>query len=395
MSFDFDTPLALRGTHSQKWDSLSVLDDTGIPGDGEDVIPMWVADMDFAAAPAIRATLEAENARGYFGYFGVPGPVADAVSAWTGRKHGWHPDPAHIRFTRGVIGGLMYAIEAVSAPGDGVIVFSPVYHAFHRVIKAMGREEFESPLSLVDGRYEMDLDALEAALTGREKVLILCSPHNPGGRVWSPGEIRAVAALCARHGILLVSDEIHMDLCFPGTTFHPAATAAPEAQGNLVVLSAASKGFNIAGMETGYAVIPDERLRRAFDLAAGRLGGGPNRFGMLVTRAAFTECDAWSDAARAYIAGNFAIWRDRIGALPGISVMDMAATYLSWVDFAGTGMERPEVRRRLAHDARVAASPGTQFGLGGESFNRFNIAMPRPLLLEAIGRIEAAFADLQ
>lgn len=395
MTFDFDKPLALRNTHNQKWDNLSVISDTGAPEDISDVIPMWVADMDFAAAPVILDALRAETERGYCGYFGVPEPVSEAVADWLDTQHGWRPEASHIRYSRGVIGSLYATIEAFSAPGEGVIVFSPVYHAFARVIGAMDRKVVESPLELRDGRYEMNLDALEASLTGSEKVLIFCSPHNPGGRIWSPDEIRAVAAFCARNDLVFVSDEIHMDLTFPGVTFHAAAVAAPDATDRLILLSAASKGFNIAGAETGFAIIPDDARRRAIDAAAARLGGGPSRFGMIMTKAAFTGGAPWSQAVREYLAGNFAIWRDRIGALPGISVMEMESTYLSWVDFANTGMEVREVRTRLAHGARIASSPGAQFGTGGETFNRFNLAMPRPLLLEAIERIEEAFADLQ
>ena len=395
MAFDFDTPLSLRNAHCQKWDNLSVMADTGKPDDPSDVIPMWVADMDFAAAPAVRAALKDELERGYFGYFGIPDPVAGAVTSWMERQHGWAIEPSQIRFTVGVIGGLQTAFDAFSAPGDGIIVFSPVYHAFYRKIDAMDRRVVESPLVLREGRYEMDLAALEASLAGDEKIVILCSPHNPGGRIWSHEEIRQVTEFCARHDLILISDEIHMDLTFPGVPFHTAAVAAPEALPRLIMLSTASKGFNLAGAETGFAIIPDDALRARFDRSAARVGAGVNRFGMVMLKAAFTDSDEWSDAARRYIAGNFALWRDRVSAIPGLSVMDMPSTYLTWVDFSGTGMERLEVRERLNRGARIAASPGTQFGTGGESFNRFNIAMPRPLLMEAIERMEAAFADLQ
>ena len=395
MDFDFDRPLGLRNTHCQKWDNLSVMDDGGGAGDPAGVIPMWVADMDFAAPPPVRAALQAELDRGYLGYFGIPGPVADAVSGWMDRQHGHAVDPAHVRFTVGVIGGLKIAIEAFSARGDGVILFPPVYHAFYRVIAAHGRRAVESELVLEDGRYRMDLETLEASLDGSEKIVILCSPHNPGGRIWEPGELRALADFCARHDLILVSDEIHMDLCFPGTKFHSTCVAAPEARARLVTLSAASKGFNLAGAETAFALIPDDTLRARFDDTARWAGASVNRFGMIALKAAFTECADWSAAVRAYLAENFAIWRDRIGALPGISVMDMPATYLTWVDFAGTGMAFGELRTRIARDARIAASPGTQFGSGGDTWNRFNIAMPRPLLLDAIERMETAFGDLQ
>lgn len=395
MSFDFDTPLGLRNTHCSKWDNLDVMADGGGADDPASVIPMWVADMDFAAAPPVRAALQAEIDRGYMGYFGIPGPVAEAAAGWLDRKHGWAVDPSHIRFTVGVIGGLKIALEAFTAPGDGVIVFSPVYHAFFRMIDAMGRKVVESPLVVEGGRHVMDLDALEASLTGAEKAVILCSPHNPGGRVWSPEEIQALAALCLRHGVTLVSDEIHMDLTFPGVVFHPTAKAAPESLPQLVVLTAASKGFNLAGGETAIAILPDPDVRRRFDQAAKYAGAGVNRFGMVMSKAAFGEGDAWSAAVRDYLAGNFEIWKERVGALPGISVMPMTSTYLSWVDFTGTGMADTEIRTRLAKGAGLAVSPGTQFGQGGEGHNRFNIAMPRALMIEAIERMEAAFSDLQ
>ncbi|MEM6823919.1 MAG: PatB family C-S lyase [Pseudomonadota bacterium] len=395
MEFDFDTPIGLRNTHCQKWDNLSVLADTGAPGTPEDTIPMWVADMDFAAPPPVLTALRAEAARGYCGYFGIPEPVAEAVAGWMTRTHGWALDPDHVRFTVGVIGGLKIALEAVTQPGDGVIVFPPVYHAFYRVLDALDREVVESPLILQDGRHQMDLDALEASLTGRERAVIFCSPHNPGGRIWQPHEIQALAAFCARHDLTLIADEIHMDLTFPGETFHPTASTAPDCLERLIVLSAASKGFNLAGGETGFAVIPDKAMRERYDLATPRAGAGLNRFGMVMTKAAFSDGDTWSAAVRAYLADNFALWRERVGALPGVHVVEMSSTYLTWIDFRGTGMTHGEIRKRIADGARIASSPGTQFGTGGECHNRFNIAMPRPLLIEAITRMEAAFADLQ
>lgn len=395
MSFDFDTPLQLRGSHCQKWDNLSVMADTGIPDDPTDVISMWVADMDFKAAPPVVDALQEEASRGYFGYFGVPGPVAEAAAAWVDRKHAWTVDPAHMRFTVGVIGGLKIAIEAFTEPGDGVIVFSPVYHAFFRVLSALDRQIVESHLPVEDGRHHMDLEALGNALTGNEKAVILCSPHNPGGRIWTPEELRDLAAFCARHDLLLISDEIHMDLTFPDTVFTPTGLAAPDAMPRLITLTAASKGFNLAGGETGIAIIPDDALRERFDLAVPRYGAGVTRFGMVLTKAAFTHGDAWSAAVRSYIAGNFDLWHERIGAIPGVRSTKMAATYLSWVDFSDTGMSAHEIRQRIASDARIAASPGSQFRGDCATHGRFNLAMPRPLLLEAIERMEHAFADLQ
>ena len=241
----------------------------------------------------------------------------------------------------------------------------------------------------------MDLDALAASLTGREKVLVFCSPHNPGGRLWSADEIRAVAEFCETHDLLLLSDEIHMDLTHPGAKHMPTAVAEPDCLSRLVVLTAASKAFNLAGGETGMVIVPDPALRETYQKAHAALGGTPNRFGMIMTKAALTDGEPWLNAVRAQIAENFALWRDRIGALPGIRVMDMQSTYLAWVDFTDTGLDEDQINTRIATEARIAASPGPAFGIGGALHKRFNLAMPRARLLEAIERMEAAFKDLQ
>ncbi len=390
MNFDFDTQIALRNTHASKYDHMAKVSGRDDP----DMIPMWVADMDFAAAPAIRAALQAEVDRGYLGYFGNPAPVADAVARWYGDRHGWNVDPGWVRFTHGVVNGYGVVLATFTEPGDRVIVFSPVYHAFYRQIKAMDREVMESPLVLRDGVFHMDLDALAGQLTGREKVLTLCTPHNPGGRLWSDDELREVAAFCKAHDLLLVSDEIHMDLVFPGAKFTPTAVAAPECLDRLVVLTAASKGFNLAGGETGLMLVPDAGLRKRIDKVMVDREATPNRFGMLMTKAAFTESADWSEAVRAYIAENFRIFAERINALPGVSVMPMQSTYLTWVDFSDLGMTDAELIARVL-DAKVMPNKGPEFGTGGSGHLRFNIALPRPTLLEALERLERAFADVQ
>ena len=391
MTFDFDTPLSLRQPHIQKWGTLE--DAFGMTSD--DAIPMWVADMDFAAAPAIRAVVQDELDRGYFGYFGDRRSVDAAITDWLKTHHGWDLDPSAIRYTHGVVAGFAHCLATLSQPGDGVVLFSPVYHAFYRKARHMGREIVESPLVIRDGQYHMDLDALAASLTGREKILAFCSPHNPGGRVWTADEIRTLVKFCETHDLVMISDEIHMDLTYPGVQHIPTVIAAPSVKNRLITLTAATKGFNIAGIETGLMIVEDDNLRAEVDKVHADRGGSPNRFGMRMTEAAFTHGADWSVALRIYIAQNFAIWRDRIGAIPGVSVMDMQATYLAWVDFSGTGMTPAEVRKRCVDVARIAPSPGRQFGTGGEGWNRFNIAMPRSIMMEAIERMEDAFSDLQ
>lgn len=391
MTFGFDTPLSLRGAHTSKYDNIERVFGTSDP----DVIPMWVADMDFPAAPAIRAALQAEIDRGYFGYFGNPGPANDAVTGWYSRRHGWDVVPSWVRYTHGVVNGFGDVLAAFSEPGEGVIVFSPVYHAFYRQIEAMGRKIVESPLQMENGQFVMDLEALATSLQGHEKILTFCSPHNPGGRIWSAEEIRAVAAFCAEHDLMLISDEIHMDLTFPGAKFLPSAIAAPECVERLIVLTAASKGFNVAGGETGIAIIPNDAVRRKMDAVMKDRESTPNRFGMVMIAAAFTECDDWIDAVQAYLADNFRLFADRINALPGVSVMEMQSTYLSWVDLTGTGINDADLLTRLVTEAKVAPEPGPRFGTGGAGHLRFNVALPRATLEEAIERIERAFGDLQ
>ena len=390
MTFDFETSAGGPGQHCSKWETS--VPEGATPGD---MIQMWVADMDFRAAPCVIEALQREVDRGFMGYFGDMTPVREAVAGWMSSRHGWSFDPSIVRFTHGVIAGYANVIDAFSEPGDGVILFSPVYHAFYGKIAAMGRKAVESRLVLGDGRYEMDLDTLAASLTGRERIVTLCSPHNPGGRRWSVEEIRRLADFCAAHDLILLSDEIHMDLTFPSVAHVPTAVAAPEAKPHLITITAASKGFNLAGGETGFAVIEDERLLARFDKSNKDRGGTPNRFGMIMTKAALTDGGDWSEAARAHIAGNYAVWKDRIGSIPGLQVMEMDSTYLSWVDFTGTGMSSEEIDRRVFDEARIVKSPGAQFGTGGESWNRFNLALPRTRLEKAIGRLESAFSDLQ
>ena len=391
MDYDFDTPLALRGTHCSKYDGIEKMFGT----DSSDMIPMWVADMDFAAAPAIRAALTAEIERGHFGYYANLQPAHDAVRTWYLKRQGWDIDADAIRFNTGVMAGYADTIEAFSAPGEGVIIFTPVYHEFRLKIQALNRRMVVSELAVEDGRFVMDLDALEQSLTGDERVLTLCSPHNPGGRIWSVDEIRAVAAFCEKHDLVLIADEIHMDLLYPGVEAVPTAIAAPEVMDRLVVITAASKAFNVAGLKTGIMIVPNADIRARIDAKTKSRASSPNRIGMAALKAAYTASEDWNDAVRDYIAGNFAIWRERIGALPGVTVMDMQATYLSWVDFTGTGLSDADLSKRFLDDARVAPNPGAQFGANGVGHMRCNLALPRPTLIAAIERIEAAFSDLQ
>lgn len=389
--FDFDEPIDRRRTHSVKWDMMEPY--FGVPAEGG--LAMWVADMDFRPPPAVMAALAREIETGVPGYFGDEKAYRAAIQGWMARRHGWEIAPEWILTTHGLVAAVGLAVQAFSEPGDGVILFTPVYHAFARVIGANGRQVVESRLVERDGRYVMDLDALAAQLTGRERMVVFCSPHNPGGRIWSVEEQRALAAFCAAHDLILVSDEIHHDLVMPGLSHTPMAVAAPEAADRLVTLTATTKTFNIAGALTGNAIVADPGLRARIAARIGAAGGSPNRFGVLMATAAYDGGDAWLDALRPYLAENARIFDAGVAAVPGVSSMPLDSTYLAWVDFRRLGMEQAEIERRLREGARIAASPGPQFGGGGEGWMRFNLAMPRARVEDAVARIQAAFSDLQ
>ena len=389
--FDFDRPVDRRGTHCAKWDMMEAT--YGVPA--EDGLPMWVADMDFPAPPAVNAALMEAARHGVHGYFGDERDYHEAIIGWMARRHGWEVEPEWISTTHGLVAATALCVQAFSHPGEGVILFTPVYHAFARVIRANARVVVESRLMAEDGRYRMDLDALEARLTGRERMVIWCSPHNPGGRVWEREELVALAEFCARNDLLLISDEVHHDLVFPPHRHLPMPLAAPEIRNRLVMLTSASKSFNIAGGHVGNAIIPDRRLRTRFRAALAAAGSSPNHLGVLMTTAAYSQGDEWIDALVPYLAENAKVFDEGVNAIPGLQSMPLEATYLAWVDFEGTGMSSREFTARVEREARIAANHGSTFGAGGETFLRFNLATPRARVREAVARLAAAFADLQ
>ncbi|ABN77633.1 MalY/PatB family protein [Cereibacter sphaeroides] len=389
---NFDERIDRRGSHSVKWDMMETL--YGVPADTG--IAMWVADMEFRPPAAIQKALENMTAHGLYGYFGDDRAYLGAIRWWMEHRHGWDVSPEWIFTVHGLVNGTALCVDAFTQPGDGVVLMTPVYHAFARVIRAAGREVVECRLAQEDGRYVMDFDAWEAQLSGRERMLILCSPHNPGGRVWSVDELRQVADFCVRHDLILVSDEIHHDLVYPGQRHTVMPLAAPEILNRLVMLTAGTKTFNIAGAHCGNVIIPNPELRAAFAGRMAALGISPNSFGLFMVTAGYSPEGAdWVDGLMAYLDGNRTLFDSRINAIPGLRSMKLEATYLSWVDFSGTGMSTDEVHRRVQSDAQIAANHGATFGAGGESFLRFNIAAPRAQVEEALDRIARAFSDLQ
>jgi cystathionine beta-lyase len=387
----FDTPPDRRDTHCMKWDAMEALYGVS-PQDG---ISMWVADMEFEAAPVIQKAVQDMVDHGVYGYFGDDSKYRAAICWWMENRHGWTVDPDAIFTTHGLVNGTAMCVDAFTKPGDAVVLFTPVYHAFAKVIKAAGRSVNECEMVLENGRYEMDFDRFDAQMTGKETMVILCSPHNPGGRVWTKAELQAVAAFAKRHDLILVSDEIHHDLVFSGQTHIPMANIAGIAD-RLVMMTATTKTFNIAGSHSGNVIIEDPDLRATFAARMAALGMSPNSFGLFMATAAYSpEGAKWVDDCVAYIEENKKLFDDGINAIPGLKSMNLEATYLAWVDFSGTGMSKEEFSTRVARDAKIAVNAGPTFGKGGDAFLRFNIAAPRAQIEEAVTRMQTAFADLQ
>lgn len=387
----FDEIIDRFGTHCAKWDMMEPI--YGVPA--KDGIAMWVADMDFRPPRSVQKAVEDMAAHGIYGYWGGEGDYKAAICWWMQTRHGWEVDPDWIFTTHGLVHGTGMCVETWSEPGDGIVLMTPVYHAFARVIRAAGREVVECALTNNDGRYEMDFDAWDAQMTGKEKLIILCSPHNPGGRVWTREELEGVVAFARRHDLIIVSDEIHHDLVFPGADHIPMATL-PGIEERLVMMTAPTKTFNIAGCHTGNVIIPDPELRKAFAARMSGLGLSPNSFGLAMTTAAYSENGAaWVDELVSYLDGNRRLLDGAVNAIPGLKSMEMQSTYLAWVDFSGTGMGRDEFTRRVEQSAKIAVNHGPTFGKGGDDFLRFNFATPRSVVETAMERLTGAFADLQ
>ncbi len=389
---DFDEEIDRFGTHSSKWDMMQPL--YGVPA--EDGLAMWVADMDFRPPACVQAAVQRMADHGLYGYYGDDTGYRDAIRWWMQERHGWTVERDWIFSTHGLVNGTALCVDAFTRPGDAVVLMTPVYHAFARVIRASGREVRECRLALKDNRYTMDFEAWDAQMTGAETMLVLCSPHNPGGRVWTREELQGVADFAKRHDLILVSDEIHHDLVMPGQNHTAMALVDDSIADRLVMMSATTKTFNLAGTHIGNVIIADPDLRARFAARMAGLGLSPNSFGLFMAEAAYSpEGAAWVDALVAYLDGNRRLFDEGVNAIPGLASMPLQATYLSWVDFSGTGMERAEFTHRVEQGARIAANHGPTFGSGGEDFLRFNIATPRARVAEAVKRLQEAFGDLQ
>ncbi len=387
----FDEIIDRRGTHSAKWDMMEPLYGVS-PTEG---ISMWVADMDFRPPQCIQDAVADMHTHGFYGYYGGDSEYRAAICWWMAERHGWTVDPSHIFTTHGLVNGTSMCLDAFTAPGDGIVLFTPVYHAFAKVITASNRDLCELEMPVVDGRSTLDFDAFDTQMKGHETMLLLCSPHNPGGRVWTRAELEGIAEFAKRHDLIIVSDEIHHDLTMPGQV-HIPMTKIDGIEDRLVMMTAATKTFNIAGSHVGNVIIADDTLRAKFAGRMAAFGMSPNSFGLFMVTAAYSpDGAAWLDELRGYLAENARIFDEGINAIPGLRSMALEATYLAWVDFDGTGMTQAEFTERVTKTAKIAPNYGPTFGKGGDSHLRFNIAAPRAVIEDAVARMTAAFSDLQ
>lgn len=396
MQYHFDQIVERRGTNSTKWDNNKTLFGR------DDVLDMWIADMDFPCPePVVRAIRErAEHP--IYGYTFPSNGEYEAIIGWCQRHYGWPVKREWVVYTAGVVNALYTAVRAFTHPGDEVVVQPPVYYPFNAAIRNTGCQILYNPLKLVDGRYEMDIDGLRDLFRGRTsfparspkiKMLILCSPHNPVGRVWTVEELQAVAEICLEHNVILVSDEIHCDLLLYGNKHTVTSTLSPEIQANTITLMSGSKTFNLAGLATSYVVIPNDRLRRKYqEMRAGACSG--NLFGHIALEAALRDGDDYLRQLLTYVQGNMDLMQAGIARLPGMEMIKPEGTYLAWVDMRGLGMDIQGLQDFVRNGARLALDDGYAFGPGGEGFQRFNLACPRSYVQEALDRLEGAVVKL-
>lgn len=398
-SYDFDAVLERRSTGSIKW-SLPGNDDRWLPYPSEagsphaaGLLPMWLADMDFETAPEITAALRQRVDHGVFGYTAYQDSFFEAIVDWTSRRHGWQLQPEWIVPTSGVMPAINLLVQTFTAPGDAVVVQPPVFRPIPQAAELNGRRVQPNPLVISEGRYRMDLADLEAkAADPATTMMVLCNPHNPVGRAWSPQELRAVAAICRDHDVLLVSDEIHGDLTYPWASFTSAGALGGEHPSRLAVCSGPSKAFNLPGLKLSVTIIPDDELRAAFRTTLRNQNElwGANVMGAAALEATYRHGEDWLQELLAYVAGNLEYVEHFLAArLPPMSLIRPEALYLLWIDCRELGMTSAELDSRL-RDAGLWVEPGATYGTEGDGFIRMTIACPRLLLAEAMRRLERA-----
>ena len=382
MKFDFDELVVRRGTGCVKWDES--------PDD--EIIPLWVADMDFKAAPAIQDAIRKRAEHGVFGYTVVEDDYYEAVISWFQRRHDWTIHREEILYTTGVVPAMSVAIKALTMPGEKVLILSPDYNCFFSSVKNNGCEVLETALLRVGDSFEVDWEDFETKCADEKTtVFLLCNPHNPCGRVWTPKELALMNDICLRHGVKVVSDEIHCELMMPGYRFQPFAAVSEACRENSVILNSPSKSFNIAGLQVANIICSQPSWRRRLDRAINiNEVCDVNPFAPVALKAAYNDSEDWIDELNQYLWGNYQLLCDFVAKnLPQWKVCKLEGTYLPWVDVSAMGITSQELCDKLLDEAKVWINPGTMYGpKSGEGYIRFNIATQRSRLIEALNRIK-------
>lgn len=378
MKYDFDKVVPRRGTNSYKWDLVKQ----------EDVIPLWVADMDFAVAPPIQEALRKRMEHPVFGYTLVPDSYYEAVINWFCRRHNWHIEKDWILYTSGVVPAVSCAIKAFTLPGEKVLLQTPAYNCFFSSIRNQGCEVLENELVREGDTYHIDFDDFERKCADEKTtVFLLCNPHNPCGRVWTKEELQRMADICRKHHVKVISDEIHCEIIMPGCHFTPFALVDGD---NGVTLNSPSKNFNIAGLQIANVICKNDEWRRRIDRVINIYEVcDVNPFGVIALQAAYNECGDWIDEMNQYVWGNYQyLKRFVLDELPQIQVIRMEGTYLAWLDIMCYELSSDEATQQLLHEGRVFVSSGTLYGKkAGEGYLRLNLACPRETLKQGLVRL--------
>ena len=390
MKYDFDKITDRTHTNAIKYDLAKRRNKP------EDALSLWVADMDFPTAPCVQKAVAEKAAHGIFGYSRPDERYYNALKKWFAERHNYKIQEEWVVNTPGVCFALASAVRAFTKEGESVLVQKPVYYPFFNTIKALNRKVVNSPLVLKNGHYEINFEDFEAKIVAENvKMFILCSPHNPGGRVWKKQELQRISEICLKHSVLVVSDEIHSDIVFEGSRHTVYGSISEAAAENSIICTAPSKSFNLAGLQFSNIIIPNAKLRIAFQREVDRTGyDEPSLMGIVAATAAYSEGGEWFDAARDYIWKNIQFASNYIEEnCPKIKVVIPEGTYLLWLDFSAFGLSDEEINERILNRAKVWLDNGKMFGDEGKFFQRINCATPRKILAEALERICAQFRD--
>lgn len=385
--YDFDTPVERHGTGSLKFDCAVSRHRS------PDLLPLWVADMDFALPEEIANELAARVKHGIFGYTEPDEAYFNAVTNWISRRYGWRPKREWFTLTPGVVFALAMAVKAFTEPGDAVLIQQPVYYPFTEVIVDNGRVVANSPLVYEGGEYHIDFEAFEACISQNNvKLFLLCNPHNPVGRVWTPEELARMADICLKHQVIIVSDEIHMDFFRPGFTHTSLATLGEHVRSNCVICTSAGKAFNLAGLQTSNIIIPNEKLRQKFNKQKDAAGYSQlGTMGLLATKLCYEHGEEWLSQLKDYLEGNWQLLFDYTEQhAPNLHVIPAQSTYLAWIDCRAYGMYGQELKRFIEDEAGLWLDYGDMFGPDGDGFIRINLATQRALLEKALSQLVCA-----